>query len=153
MNLTFWKREILKYEPTIRHLHTNGYACFVLYAPISHFLANLIKACSFFIISGGYQPTPFDVAFDRTFDFLLSDFSSHEFTWPVGSWNLKVRAYGLQNLTRDCPIITYETKPKGAPEMQYFLRACVELPKVELVIERVGILTQVSTFLICPFVV
>ncbi len=97
------------------------------------------------IILGGYQTTPFDVAFDRTFDFLLSNFSTRKFDWPLGGWTLKVRVKGLQNITRDCPIITYETRPKRDPGTHYFTRVCVAASEIEFNIDKIGFLKQVST--------
>ncbi len=73
------------------------------------------------------------MAFDRTLDFLLSNFTSHEFAWKVGSFIWDAKLFGLENVTRSCPIIIYETKEVGHPEMRFFARACGEVPELDLI--------------------
>ncbi len=73
------------------------------------------------------------MAFDRTLDFLLSNFTSHEFAWTVGSFTWNVELFGLENVTRSCPIIIYETEEGGHPEMRFFAKACGEVPQLDLI--------------------
>ncbi len=95
----------------------------------------------------GRQPSPWDVAFDRTLDFLLSNFTSHDFVWTVGSFTLDAKLFGLENVTRSCPIIIYETEEGGQHEMRFFARVCGEVPQLDL-IGRTRLPARVSIILI-----
>ncbi len=94
-----------------------------------------------------------DVAFDRTLGFYLSNFSSHEIYWPTPAVKWWVHIEGLENVTRTCPVITYETTPARETELGYFLRACMEVPKLVMNVKSKGFLmTGVSIFVTtCTF--
>ncbi len=96
----------------------------------------------------GRQPSPWDVAFDRTLDFLLSNFSTHDFVWtlPIGSADAQL--FGLENVTRTSPIIIYQTDDTVLPQMIYRMKAGGEVPHAQLTAQiSAGIFGGVRTFL------
>ncbi len=56
------------------------------------------------VLTLGRQPSPWDVAFDRTLDFLLSNFSTHDFVWtlPIGVRPFALTATGFRKPIRRC---------------------------------------------------
>ncbi len=85
------------------------------------------------------------MAFDQTLDFLLSNFSSHDFVWTVGIFTLDAKLFGLENVTRACPIIIYETEDTSSLEAGYFVRACGEVSQLDLVAEAPQLLNVSET--------
>ncbi len=80
----------------------------------------------------GRQPSPWDVAFDRTLDFLLSKFSSHDFVWTLPIGSLDAHLFGQENVTRTRPIILYQMDDTVLPQMNYTLTSYAEVPSLQL---------------------
>ncbi len=53
----------------------------------------------------------------------------------MGIFTLDAKLFGLENVTRACPIIIYETEDTSSLEAGYFVRACGEVSQLELFAE------------------
>ncbi len=93
----------------------------------------------------GRQPSPLDVTFDRTADFLLSNFSRHEIEWWTPVVTLKLHLYGMENLTRTCPVITYQMEDQ---QMKYVTRGCGEVANLVLKANAFSSVSGVSILLL-----
>ncbi len=48
------------------------------------------------------------------------------------TWTVHIQ--GLENLTRTCPIITYEMEEATVPKMGFFMRVCFKEPELKMMI-------------------
>ncbi len=91
----------------------------------------------------GRQASPWDVAFDRTADFLLSNFSSHEIGWWTPIVTLKLHLHGLEHFMRTCPVISYQIEDQ---QVNYRTSGCGGIPKLELKCDAIKGVTKVSMY-------
>ncbi len=90
------------------------------------------------------QPGPWDVAFDRTFGFVFTNFSRLTFAWESDNVTFVGNVSGIENINRTCPIIIYQTQETPSSKMLYFVRGCAQVPQLGLVGEVNGTLNGVS---------
>ncbi len=52
--------------------------------------------------------------------------------WTADSLSFYGNVSGIENITRKCPIIIYQTQETAKSEMRYFVRGCAMVPKLGL---------------------
>ncbi len=84
------------------------------------------------------------MAFDRTFGFVFTNFSKHQYAWTADGITFNGTIAGIDKIERTCPILIYQIKAVDDPTMLYFVRACANISKLELLGEVSGTKTGVS---------
>ncbi len=84
------------------------------------------------------------MAFDRTFGFVFTNFSTHQYAWTADGITFTGNVNGIKDIKRTCPIIFYQIKGAGDPTMRYFVKACANITKLELLGEVSGTKTGVG---------
>ncbi len=52
--------------------------------------------------------------------------------WTVGGFDLNAHVFGLENLTRACPVIVYETEESSTPQIHYFAQVCANISRLKM---------------------
>ncbi len=52
--------------------------------------------------------------------------------WTVGGFDLDAHVFGLENLTRTCPVIVYETEESTTPQLRYFVQVGAEISRLKV---------------------
>ncbi len=84
------------------------------------------------------------MAFDRTFGFVFTNFSKHQYAWTADGITFNGTVTGIDSIKRDCSIVIYQAQEAPEAPMRYFVRACGKIDELTLAGEVTGVLNRVA---------